>query len=117
MAACDGKLADFSLVWRKVAALTVVLAARGYPGTPERHAPVGSLAEAEAVPGALVFQSGTEVLGGALVASGGRVLAITGTGSNLEAAQKAAYAAARQVSAPALFYRRDIGWRALGKGI
>jgi phosphoribosylamine--glycine ligase len=114
MAACDGELADFSLVWRKVSALTVVLAARGYPGAPEKHIPIGSLAEAEAVPGALVFQSGTEVSGSALVSSSGRVLAITGTGSDLAAAQKAAYAAARQVAAPALFYRRDIGWRALG---
>jgi phosphoribosylamine--glycine ligase len=114
MAACDGELVDFSLVWRKVAALTVVLAARGYPGAPEKHAQIGSLADAEAVPGALVFQSGTEVLDGALVSSGGRVLAITGTGSDLDAAQKAAYVAARQVAAPALFYRRDIGWRALG---
>ncbi len=113
VAACDGELADFDLRWKPGAALTVVLAARGYPGTPVRHAPVGSLAEAEAVPGALVFQAGTEVLDGTLVTAGGRVLAITGTGADLPAAHAAAYRAVNAIDAEALFHRRDIGWQAL----
>jgi phosphoribosylamine---glycine ligase len=113
LAACDGELSDFDLRWRPGAALTVVLAARGYPGTPVRHAPIGSLAGAEAVPGALVFQAGTEVLHGTLVTAGGRVLAITGTGADLPAAHEAAYRAVNAVGAEALFHRRDIGWRAL----
>jgi len=113
LAACDGELANFDLRWRPDAALTVVLAARGYPGTPVRHAAIGSLAAAEAVPGALVFQSGTEMLDGALVSSGGRVLAVTGTGPGLDAARATAYRAVSLVEAPDLFHRRDIGWRAL----
>ncbi len=52
------------------------MAAHGYPGTPVRHTPIGDLAAAEAVPGALVFQAGTEVLDGHLVSAGGRVLVV-----------------------------------------
>jgi phosphoribosylamine--glycine ligase len=113
MAACDGELGDFDLRWRAEASLTVILAAHGYPGTPAKHAPIGSLAAAQAVPGALVFQAGTELLGGELVSSGGRVLAVTGTGPDLRAAHDAAYRAVNAIGAPALFHRRDIGWRAL----
>ncbi len=113
LAACDGELSDFDLRWRPVSSLTVILAARGYPGTPVRHAPVGSLAAAEAVPGALVFQAGTTLLGGELVSSGGRVLAVTGTGPDLTAAHQAAYRAVNAIEADKLFHRRDIGWRAL----
>jgi len=115
LAACDGELADFALRWRPVSSLTVVLAARGYPGTPVRHAPIGPLAAAEAVPGALVFHAGTEVLGGRLVTSGGRVLAVTGIGADLQAAHAAAYRAVNAIDSKDLFHRRDIGWRALGK--
>ncbi len=115
LAACDGELADFDLRWRPVASLCVILAARGYPGTPIRHAPIGQLAAAEAVPGALVFQAGTDRLDGQLVSSGGRVLAVTGTGADLHAAHAAAYRAVAAIAAPDLFHRRDIGWRALGR--
>jgi len=113
LAACDGELADFDLRWRPGAALTVVLAAQNYPGTPVRHVPIGSLAAAEAVPGALVFQSGTELLGGELVSTSGRVLAVTGTGADLAAAHAVAYRAVNAITAEKLFHRRDIGWRAL----
>jgi len=116
LAACDGELGNFALRWQPGAALTVVLAADGYPGTPVRHAPIGSLAAAAAVPGALVFQSGTDRLDGALVSSGGRVLAVTGTGPDLPTARVAAYRAVAAIDAPLLFHRRDIGWRALPVG-
>jgi phosphoribosylamine--glycine ligase len=92
----------------------VILAARGYPGTPVKHAPIGPLAAAEAE--ALVFQSGTERRDGALVSSGGRVLAVTGTGADLVEAHAAAYRAVNSIQAPDLFHRRDIGWRAVGRG-
>ena len=113
LAACDGELGSFALRWRPGATLAVVLAANGYPGPPVRHSPIGDLAAAEAVPGALVFQAGTEMLGGQLVSVGGRVLVVCGTGDNLAAAHAAAYRAVAAVDWPDGFYRRDIGWRAL----
>jgi phosphoribosylamine--glycine ligase len=116
LAACDGELANFDLRWKSEAALAVVLAARGYPGTYARHTPIGTLAAAEAVPGALVFHGGTERLDGRLVSSGGRVLTVCGTGPDLPAAHAAAYRAAAAIAWPEGFYRRDIGWRALAAG-
>jgi phosphoribosylamine--glycine ligase len=92
------------------AALTVVMAAKGYPGTPEKGGAIGGLAAAEAS-GAKVFQAGTALAGGKLVANGGRVLSITATGPDVAAAQRAAYAAVEAIDFPAGFWRRDIGWR------
>ena len=114
LAACDGELSNFTLRWRQLATLAVVMAARGYPGTPVRHSPIGDLAPAEAVPGAHVFQAGTERLDGRLLSAGGRVLAVCGTGTELAAARDTAYRAVTKVDWPDGFYRRDIGWRALG---
>jgi phosphoribosylamine--glycine ligase len=115
MAACDGELFNFDLRWRSVSTLTVVLAARGYPGNPVKHAPIGSLASAKGMPEALIFQAGTELRDGNLVSSGGRVLAVTGTGRDLRGARASAYRAVKAIDAADLFYRRDIGWRALGQ--
>jgi len=114
LAACDGELKQFTLRWHARAALAVVMAARGYPGTPVRHTPIGPLAAAEAVPGALVFHAGTEMLNDRLVSSGGRVLTICGFGPDLAAAHASAYRAVGAVPWPDGFFRRDIGWRALG---
>lgn len=114
LAACDGELGDFDLRWRPGAALAVVLAARGYPGAHATGTEIGDLAQAEAVPGALVFQAGTARQGGALVAAGGRVLTVCGTGPDLPAAHAAAYRAVGAIGWPDGFYRRDIGRRALG---
>ncbi len=116
LAACDGELGDFALRWRPEAALAVVLAARGYPGAYAGGSRIGDLAPAEAVPGALVFHSGTALQDGALVAAGGRVLTVCGTGPDLPAAHGAAYRAVGAIAWPDGFYRRDIGRRALGGG-
>ncbi|CAA9400198.1 MAG: Phosphoribosylamine--glycine ligase [uncultured Rubellimicrobium sp.] len=94
------------------AALTVVMAANGYPGTPERGGALAGIEEAEQL-GARVFQAGTAESDGKLVADGGRVLAVTASGKTLKAAQEAAYAAVDLIDFPTGFYRRDIGWRAL----
>jgi phosphoribosylamine--glycine ligase len=91
-------------------ALTVVMAANGYPGTPAQGGTIGGIAEAEQA-GALVFQAGTAVVDGALVAAGGRVLAVTATGNSVAEAQRAAYAAVDRIDFPTGFCRRDIGWR------
>ncbi len=115
LAACDGELAQFDLRWHDTAALAVVLAARGYPAAPEAGSAIRSLGAAGAVPGALVFHAGTALdPAGQLVASGGRVLTVCGTGADLRAARAAAYAAVDRIDWPEGFCRRDIGWRALG---
>jgi phosphoribosylamine--glycine ligase len=113
LAACDGELGAFSLRWRPLASLAVVLAARGYPGAYERGSPIGDLAAAQAVPGVEVFQAGTELRDGRLVSAGGRVLTVVGTGPDLAAAHAAAYRGVAAIDWPGGFHRRDIGWRGL----
>ncbi|MCC6720226.1 MAG: phosphoribosylamine--glycine ligase [Acetobacteraceae bacterium] len=115
-AAVDGELANISLRFRPDAALAVVVAARGYPGAYRRHTPIGGVAAASAVPGAVVFHAGTDMRDGQLVSSGGRVLSVVGTAAGLQAAHDAAYAAVDKLNWPDGFCRRDIGWRGLGKG-
>jgi len=95
-------------------ALTVVMAANGYPGTPDKGGQISGIAAAEAAGaahGVKIFHAGTAIADGALVASGGRVLNVTARGDTVRAAQQAAYAAVDAINAPSLFCRRDIGWR------
>ena len=96
--------------FRKEAALTVVMAARGYPGTPEQGGTIGNLAKARDE-GAIVFHAGTGNGDKGLVAKGGRVLAVTALGATVTDAKRSAYAAIEGIEFPAGFYRRDIGWR------
>lgn len=96
------------------AALTVVMAAAGYPGTPRAGGRIAGLAAAEAT-GARVFQAGTKLVDGHLVAAGGRVLAVTATGADVAAAQAAAYHAVDALDFPDGFCRRDIGWREVAR--
>ena len=93
-------------------ALTVVMAANGYPGPPVKGGTIHGIEQAEAL-GAQVFQAGTAMAGGELVAAGGRVLAVTATGSNVGEAQANAYAAVDLIDFPTGFCRHDIGWREL----
>ncbi|WP_213980151.1 phosphoribosylamine--glycine ligase [Sphingomonas sp. dw_22] len=95
-------------------ALTVVMAASGYPGTPETGGAIGGIDAAEAG-GARVFQAGTRLDGDALVASGGRVLNVTAIGPTVRAAQAAAYRAVDAIDFPTGFARRDIGWREVAR--
>ncbi|KQU47441.1 phosphoribosylamine--glycine ligase [Sphingomonas sp. Leaf339] len=94
--------------------LTVVVAARGYPGTPAAGGAIAGIDAAEAT-GATVFQAGTRLSGDTLVASGGRVLAVTARGASVAAAQAAAYRAAALLDFPDGFCRRDIGWREVAR--
>jgi phosphoribosylamine--glycine ligase len=112
-AACEGELGAFDLRWRDQAAICVVMAARGYPGDPVRHTPIGGLEAAASVAGVQIFHAGTEILDGRLVSTGGRVLNVCATGADLHAARTAAYAAVARIDWPDGFCRRDIGWRAL----
>jgi len=95
-------------------ALTVVMAAEGYPGTPKSGGPISGIAAAEAE-GAKVFHAGTSLKGGQLVASGGRVLNVTARGSSVSEAQAKAYAAVDKIDFPDGFCRRDIGWREVAR--
>ncbi|MER8697891.1 phosphoribosylamine--glycine ligase [Mesorhizobium sp. M1273] len=113
-AAADGQLAHTSVRWRDEAALTVVMAARGYPGTPERGSVIRGV-QAAAGEGVEIFHAGTAINGGALVANGGRVLNITATGRTVGEAQKKAYAALERIDWPQGFCRRDIGWLAVAR--
>ncbi len=96
------------------AALTIVMAAKGYPGTPEKGAPLTGLDAAEAT-GAKVFHAGTATKDGQLVASGGRVLNVTASGADVQEAQEKAYRAVDAISFPGGFCRRDIGWREVAR--
>ena len=100
---------------RDGAALTVVLAANGYPATPEKGGEIGGIEAAEAR-GAKVFHAGTALQGGKLVASGGRVLNVTALGGTVAEARERAYAAVDAIAFPTGFCRRDIGWRELARG-
>ncbi|MEZ5744721.1 MAG: phosphoribosylamine--glycine ligase [Sphingomonadaceae bacterium] len=91
-------------------AMTVVMAAKGYPGTPEKGGAIAGIDEAEA-DGAKVFHAGTKLIDGALVANGGRVLNVTASGATVTDAQAAAYRAVDRIDFPTGFCRRDIGWR------
>lgn len=94
------------------AALTVVLAAQGYPEAPQPGGAITGIERAEAL-GARVFQAGTRADGDHLVASGGRVLSVSATGATVAEARAAAYRAVDAIDFPGGFCRRDIGWRAI----
>ncbi len=114
MATDAGTLDAVSAAWREETALTVVMAASGYPGTPDRGGAIGGIGTAEAG-GAIVFHAGTADRDGALVANGGRVLAVTATGATVAEAQAAAYRAVDSIDFPTGFARRDIGWREVAR--
>ncbi|MFL0586628.1 phosphoribosylamine--glycine ligase [Sphingomonas sp. ABOLG] len=113
LAVAEGRLADMPApAFADDVALTVVMAANGYPGTPETGGAIRGIEAAEAT-GAVVFQAGTRADGEEIVAAGGRVLAVTATGGDVAEAQRRAYAAVDMIDFPTGFCRRDIGWRAL----
>jgi phosphoribosylamine--glycine ligase len=92
-------------------ALTVVLAARGYPGAPLTGSEIRGVERAEAMAGVVVTHAGTRMEGGRLLAAGGRVLNVTALAGSVAEAQARAYAAVDAIDWPGGFCRRDIGWR------
>ncbi len=109
LATCDGTLAAARPVWRNDTAVTVVMAAESYPGAPVTGTVIAGIGAAEAT-GAVVFHAGTARRDdGALIATGGRVLAITSLGADVGEARTAAYAAVDKIDWPGGFCRRDIG--------
>jgi phosphoribosylamine--glycine ligase len=113
LAACDGVLNAISLQWADAAALTVVMAAGGYPGAVEKGSEIQGIAEAEALSDVIVFHAGTRQEGSRILANGGRVLNVTALGSTISEAQSKAYQAVDRIRWPQGFCRRDIGWRAV----
>jgi len=109
LACAKGELAGRKAEFAEGTALTVVMAANGYPGTPEKGGAI-DLGSAEAN-GAKVFHAGTTERDGQLIAHGGRVLNVTARGATVTVAQEAAYAAVDAIRFPSGFCRRDIGWR------
>jgi phosphoribosylamine---glycine ligase len=113
LAACDGQLHNFDLRWYPEAALTVVMAAKGYPGSYARGSLIEGLDAAGAIEGVEIFHAGTTCEGDRILANGGRVLDICATGKTVADAQARAYAAVDRIIWPDGFCRRDIGWRAV----
>ncbi|MFH5773691.1 phosphoribosylamine--glycine ligase [Paracoccus sp. NGMCC 1.201697] len=113
LACAEGRLADAAVTWAEDHALTVVLAARGYPGTYQKGSEIGGLDGLPEDSTRIVFHAGTARQDGKWLANGGRVLTATGRGATLAEAHERAYALADAIDWPGGFYRRDIGWRAL----
>ena len=115
-AALDGRLDRVQAVWDERAALGVVMAAEGYPEAPRTGDAISGLDDAAKLPGK-IFHAGTRLSGDEVLVSGGRVLCATGVGATVAEAQQAAYTLADAVHWRGALYRRDIGYRAIGRGL
>jgi phosphoribosylamine--glycine ligase len=112
-AAAEGDLSGAEVAWLDAAAITVVMAAEGYPGPYEKGREIGGLEAAAAVEGVEIFHAGTRRDGDRILTHGGRVLTVTATASTLAEARSRAYEAVEKIDWPGAMVRRDIGWRAL----
>mgnify|MGYP000512770201 FL=1 len=116
LASAQGNLDKLKLKWDPRAAMTVVLAAEGYPGRYAKGTPINGVEDADAMKDVMIFHAGTVLDDdGQLVSNGGRVLGVTALGDTVEDAQKLAYKAVDTIDWPKGFCRRDIGWRAIGR--
>ncbi len=113
LACCDGMLKNFDLRWYPDAALTVVMAAKGYPGATAKGSVIEGLEAAAEVEGVEIFHAGTKADGGRILANGGRVLDVCALGKTVGEAQARAYRAVDRIRWPDGFCRRDIGFRAV----
>jgi phosphoribosylamine--glycine ligase len=112
-AAIDGRLAETELRWSKGASACVVASSSGYPGSYQTGFPISGLAAAATVQGVQVFHSGSSLVAGQLRTAGGRVLGVTATAPSLDEALARAYEAMAQIHFDGIYYRRDIGHRAV----
>jgi phosphoribosylamine--glycine ligase len=113
LASVDETLDRVSARWRDDAAVTVVMAAKGYPGAYEKGTEIRGLAVAADDPDIEIFHAGTKSDDGRILANGGRVLNITATGATVGEATQKAYSAIGRIDWPEGFCRKDIGWRAI----
>jgi phosphoribosylamine--glycine ligase len=112
-ASIDGKLAATELRWSAGASACVVASSSGYPGSYKTGLPITGLSEAARVPGVQVFHSGSSLKDGQILTGGGRVLGVTAASASLEEALDLAYRAIEEIHFDGIYYRRDIGHRAL----
>jgi phosphoribosylamine--glycine ligase len=112
-ACIDGRLDQVEFKWTQGAAACVIASSAGYPGSYKTGFPISGLAAASRVPGVEVFHSGSAAIGKQLVTAGGRVLGVTAVGDSLEEALDHAYQAIAEIEFEGMYYRRDIGHRAL----
>ncbi|ENN93342.1 phosphoribosylamine--glycine ligase [Bartonella bovis] len=115
LAAAQGNLKNKQIQWSEKTALTVVMAAKGYPNAPQKSSVIRNIDKVNALPDVKVFQASTTLCNGELIANGGRVLNITAIGETVTHAQKRAYEAVDCIDWPQGFVRRDIGWRAISQ--
>jgi len=113
--AATARLPDREPRFSSETALTVILAAQGYPGAVIKGVKIRGLELAAQVPGVAVLHAGTKRVGDDIVSDGGRVLAVTAVGADVAAARKRAYTAIERIEFPGGFYRRDIGARAFNR--
>ncbi|CUH46237.1 phosphoribosylamine--glycine ligase [Ruegeria atlantica] len=112
-AAAEGRLSETQVNWADDHAITVVMAAQGYPGSYVKGSAIKGLDELPEDSSNMIFHAGTKAVDGQVHAAGGRVLNVTARGNTLQEARDRAYAMVESVDWPEGFYRRDIGWRAL----
>jgi phosphoribosylamine--glycine ligase len=115
-ACIDGRLADTTLRWTPGASACVVASSGGYPGSYKTGFPITGLGAAAQVPGVEVFHAGTALMGGQLLTAGGRVLGVTAAADSLQEALDRAYRVMAEIFFEGIYYRRDIGHRALKGG-
>jgi len=114
-ACVDGRLAETPLLWAPGASVCVVASSAGYPGSYKTGMPITGMSAAALVPGVQVFHAGTALMGGQLLAVGGRVLGVTAAADSLSDALSRAYQAMAEIHFEGMYYRRDIGHRALNQ--
>lgn len=112
-ACVEGRLSEAEFRWKPGASACVVAASGGYPGSYTNGHRIAGLDEAAKVPGVVVFHAGTALVDGKILTNGGRVLAVTATGDTLQEALDRAYAGIGKIRFEGMYYRRDIGRRAL----
>ena len=113
LASCDGQLRNFDLRWFPEPALTVVMAAKGYPGDYKKGTRIEGLDDAARIEGVEIFHAGTVAKDGAILANGGRVLNVCAMGKTVTEARDRAYQAVDRIKWPDGFCRRDIAWQAV----
>jgi phosphoribosylamine--glycine ligase len=114
-ACIEGRLSETEFRWAPGASACVIASSAGYPGAYEVGCPIGGLSAAAQVPGVQVFHSGSKCLGNQIVTGGGRVLGVTAAADTLEGALARAYQAMAEIHFDGIYFRRDIGHRALRK--
>lgn len=110
-----GETKDLHVEWNdNLWSLVVIMASKGYPGTYKRGSVIRHLQQASNIQGVKIYHSGTDLSSaGEWIATGGRVLGITGIGNSIQQAREKAYSAVEQIDWPEGFYRKDIGWKCL----